>query len=114
MSERLLRAIVSRLSPENRAGFLAEIQRQEERLAELEPFLRQIREAPTRAQAAAVLVQLRRVAFVVQWSAVNAAIHEKWSAAAVRWCNVRAAKLDREERQQRTGREERLALGGRP
>jgi hypothetical protein len=98
MSDRLLKAILSRMSPENRAGFLAEVRRQEERLADLEPFLREIRQAPTRAQAAAVLVQLRRVAFVVQWSAVNDAIQSRWSAHAVRWAHIRAAKLDRLER----------------
>lgn len=105
MSERLLRAIISRLSPENRAGFLAEISRQQERDSATEPYLRQIRAAPTRAQAAAVLFQLRRLVGVpIDWSAVNAAIHERWSASAVRWCAIRAAKLDREERQQRAGR----------
>lgn len=98
MSDRLLQAILDRMSPENREEFVAEIRRQEERLAELEPFLAQIREAPTRAQAAAVLVQLRRVAFVVQWSAVNDAIQSRWSARAVRWAHIRAAKLDRAQR----------------
>jgi hypothetical protein len=95
MSDRLLNAIVSRLSPENRAGFLAEIERQEERSRNLEPYLRQIRECPSRAEVAAVLLQLRRAAFFVQWSEVNAAIRERWSASSARWAQVRAAKLDR-------------------
>lgn len=95
MSNRLLS---ERLTPEARAEFLAGIRRREDRLADLQPFLRQIREAPTRAQAAAVLVQLRRVVFVVQWSAVNDAIQSRWSAHAVRWAHIRAAKLDRAER----------------
>lgn len=101
MSERLLRAIVSRLSSGNRAGFLAEVHRQEEKARNVEPFLRQIREAPTRAQVAAVLAQLRKVPFAVEWSDVNAAIREKWSASGLAWISERASAIERQERAER-------------
>ena len=77
------------------------------------PYVRQIRDAPTRAQATAVLVQLRNLPPAsVDWSDVDAAIRDRWGAAAVRWCRLRAAKLHREALRQQAGRENlRLVLG---